>query len=59
MITVDRGHVASPPPQLLGQNALATSNIQRSLTSRRNGSVNQRVILDVVVPPPPSCRHIV
>lgn len=57
LVAVDRRHVANDPPQLAGQHSLAAADVQTSLATCRNGAMDHRVVVDVVVPPLPLSGH--
>jgi hypothetical protein len=57
LVQFDRGDVGDDPAQLAGQDALAAANIERPLGPGWHGVEDQRVVVEVVVPPLGRRRH--
>jgi hypothetical protein len=56
-VCVDAHGVRDEAGELPGQSALSTSDVQYALASWPNGFQDQRIVMDVVVPPLIAPRH--
>lgn len=56
-VLVDAYHAGNAVGQLPGEHALPTAHVQHPLAAGRDGRQDQRVVVDIVIPPPVLSAH--
>jgi len=56
-VLIDANHLGNPIGELPGKHPLPTAHIQRPLAPRRDSCQDQRVVVNVVIPPPLPSTH--